>query len=307
MKIKEWDMVNFDEISAIYNDQVAGVPYCYPVPADEFENGFAYRKFTSDRYREDIHSEKVIIGFYDGDPAGFADVAIAEVEEEGCKQHRGFIRFLGYLSGCRPVGQTLLEEAERYLADFGVDKISAFRLNFRYDHGGYRFYHYNYGMISDKMGHICALFHMNGYKLNGGEMFMSQPEYNIPKPARPDKRTEIVVEHRPPYRAVLPGLDVRAFHKGKEIGICESVSAGEFSLVQESQDWLFISGLHVIESEQGKGWGRYLLQRNLWEMQKIGYKNAVISTDWRNYRAQLFYTNYGYRLVDTSYEFVKNI
>jgi len=42
-------------------------------------------------------------------------------------------------------------------------------------------------------------------------------------------------------------------------------------------------------------------------MRKIGYKNTVISNDWRNYRALLFYANYGYRLADTNYEFVKKI
>ncbi|MFQ6041416.1 MAG: hypothetical protein ACE5PV_11220 [Candidatus Poribacteria bacterium] len=49
------------------------------------------------------------------------------------------------------------------------------------------------------------------------------------------------------------------------------------------------------------------MQRNLWEMRKIGYKNTAISTDITNYRAQLFYTNYGYRVVNTGYGLVKDI
>ena len=108
-------------------------------------------------------------------------------------------------------------------------------------------------------------------------------------------------------RAVLPKLSVKAFHDGKEIGQCKSESAGECCDAKEAQDWVFIAWLGINENDQKKGLGRYLLQRNLWEMSKIGYKNSVISTDWNNFRALLFYTNYGYKVVDTMHEFVKNI
>jgi len=169
------------------------------------------------------------------------------------------------------------------------------------------------------------LFRMNGYEINStrqGEIFMDQPEYSVAEPfakftlersegleggpVLSDNRVEIVV-NRKPGRGVLPGLTVHAFRSGNEIGICESLSVGQYCQASEAQDWVFIKWIGVEEDERGKGWGRYLLQRNLWEMQKIGYKNTVISTDITNYRAQLFYTNYGYRVVDTAYGFVKNI
>ena len=105
----------------------------------------------------------------------------------------------------------------------------------------------------------------------------------------------------------MPGLYVRAFRNGEEIGACESAPVAEFCPVDEAQDWVFIEGLFVQEEDQGKGWGRYLLQKNLWEMRRLGYKNTVISTDISNYRAWLFYMNYGYRMADTTYEFVKNL
>ena len=50
-----------------------------------------------------------------------------------------------------------------------------------------------------------------------------------------------------------------------------------------------------------QGLGRYLLQRALREMHGAGYRHAAISTHWRNYRAFLFYSNYGYRVVDWTY------
>lgn len=42
-------------------------------------------------------------------------------------------------------------------------------------------------------------------------------------------------------------------------------------------------------------------------MRKLGYRDAVISTDMTNCRALLFYANYGYRVTDTVYGFVKTL
>jgi GNAT superfamily N-acetyltransferase len=309
VRIVQWDVANAGDLAQTYSEQVAGVPHCYPVSPDEFEAGFPfpYHKYTFRDYSEDIHSEKLIVGEQNGRIIGFADIALAEIVEKGRREYRGFIRFFTYQPGYRSVGQAILEEAEKSLRDSGMDQISAFRLNFRNDHCGYRFYHVGYGMVSDRLGHICTLLYMNGYKPNGGEIFLNQPNYSVAEPVLPDGRVEIAVEEEAPENALLPGLSVKAFRSGKEIGFCESTSVGEFCRADKAQDWVFVSGLDVVESEQGKGMGRYLLQRNLWEMRKIRYKNTVISNDWRNYRALLFYANYGYRLADTNYEFVKKI
>ena len=80
-----------------------------------------------------------------------------------------------------------------------------------------------------------------------------------------------------------------------------NVSAGEYTRAEEAQDWLFTTWLGVEEPYQGRGLGRHLLQRALWDARDIGYRHAVISTDWENYRAFLFYSNCGYRAVDWTY------
>ncbi|MGB9595939.1 MAG: GNAT family N-acetyltransferase, partial [Candidatus Poribacteria bacterium] len=96
-----------------------------------------------------------------------------------------------------------------------------------------------------------------------------------------------------------------AIKNGNQIGECVSVSVGEFCNNNNAQDWFFTQWLGVEQEEQGKGFGKYLLQRTFWEMKKIGYENAIISTNIKNYRAQLFYTNFGYKVVDTGYCLVK--
>jgi ribosomal protein S18 acetylase RimI-like enzyme len=306
MNLKYWDVAEAPGLTQTYNDQIVGMPHCYPVSQDEFEEGFTHQKARYKGYSEDIHSEKLIVCEDNGVILGFSDVAIAETEHNGNREQKGFIRFLTYKYGRRSVGQTILKESEKYLLDFGVKQIKAFRILYIYDHCGYKCYHLGYSLLSDKLGHIHALFGMNGYQMSGGEIFMNQPAYHVDEPILTDKSLDITVEFQNGL-AVLPKLIVRAFRNGKEIGVCESASAGECSWSKDAQDWVFIECLGIEESDQGKGLGRYLLQRNLWEMHKIGYKNTVISTDWNNFRALLFYTNYGYKVVDTAHEFIKNI
>ncbi|MBM3242892.1 GNAT family N-acetyltransferase [Candidatus Poribacteria bacterium] len=308
MKSMYWDVVDAGSLVHVYNEQFAGVPHCYPVSPEEFEIGIRYRK-DADKPYDELHSEKFIVGEQNGKIVGFADVVVVETKENEQKKYKGLIRFLTYQPGCRAVGQALLEEAEKYLRDLGMDEISAFRITYARDDYSYRFYHLGFGLVSDQTMHIYALFRVNGYEINSteqGEVFMDQPEYSVAEPMLPDNQVEIVVKQQP-GRGVLPGLTVQAFRNGREIGVCESLSVGQYCQASEAQDWVFIKWIGVENEKRGEGWGRYLLQKNLWEMRKIGYKNTVISTDIINYRAQLFYTNYGYQVVDTTYGFVKNI
>lgn len=306
MKIDYLDIKDSVNLVDVYNNQITRVDHCYKVSPEEFEKGFQHQKYSRHGYNEEIHSERLIICKDKDDILGFADVAIANIEFDGKKEQKGFIRFLTYKPGCRSAGQLLLDESEKYLKEFDIQEIKAFRLLYIHDSCGYRFYHLNYGLASDKLGHICALFGMNEYKINGGEIFMDQPNYYVDEPVLIDKSVDIVVEKKA-GRGDLPNLDINAYRNGNLVGECESESIGEFVNAKEAQNWIFISGLWIEQNEQKNGWGRYLLQRNLWESQKLGYKHTAISTDWRNYRALLFYTNYGYYLVDTSYEFVKSI
>ena len=307
MKIIYLEPANIGDLSSVYNQQIADIPYCYPISPEEFEIGFRYKKYEDETY-SNIHSEAIIIGEVNGEILGFADVVIAEIEEDGKIRNEGVIRFLTYQPGYRHIGQAILDEAEKYLLNldkYNINQISAFRISYHNDYC-YRFYHFGFGLVSDMKWHIAALLLMNGYKIEGGEVFLDWLDYEVSMPQIPDKKVEIKVTQKP-GRGILPGLDVQALDNGSEIGVCNSLSAGQYCQAKEAQNCVFIKWLGVEEPEHRKGWGRYLLQRNLWEMRKIGYKNTIISTNIKNYRAQLFYTNYGYKIVDTTYQFIKKL
>jgi GNAT superfamily N-acetyltransferase len=296
VKISYLDFSEARELYQVYNAQVAEIPHCYSVSKDEFIEGIC-------KPHENLYSQKIITGEEDGKTVGFSHVTGIKVNQEGQKENQGLIRFLTYQRGYRPVGQALLKESEKYLMDLGETQVKAFRVSYSGD-CCYRFYHLGFGLVSDRVTHICSLFRMNGYQVTGGEMFMEQPGYNLNEPTPPESDVEIIVD-RKSGRGALPNLSVQAVRSGKEVGICESRSMGEYCQAEDAQNWIFIKWLGVEEGKWGKGWGRYLLRRNLWEAQELGYKNTAISANIRNYRAHLFYTNYGYKVVDTTYEFTK--
>jgi GNAT superfamily N-acetyltransferase len=299
MKIDYLDVAKSRDLVKFYNEQLRDTPYFYPVLPDEFEDGFRNRINLSEP-NTGLHSEKIIVGEHDGKIIGFAHISVGELKNFGDLKQGGFIHFLTYQSGQRQIGQAILEECEKYLHNLGVSQIWAFL-----HASNYRFYHLGFGYLSDKIGHVFGLFRKNKYEIDIGEIFMSYPEYNVPEPMLDDKDVNVVVEHEP-GRGVLPNLHILAFRNEKRIGECFTVSVGEFYRANEAQNWFFTKWLGIEDEEQGKGLGRYLLQRTFWEMRKIGYRNAIISTNVKNYRAQLFYTNFGYRVVDTAYGLVKN-
>ena len=290
MRVMRCDKADGAELSRVYNEHVASTPHCYLVSPEEFEKALAHH-----REGETPHTGTFLVGEEGGKALGLARVSLGEMQVDGAVKSGGFIHFLAYAAGYRSLGQTLLRDAEAYLVDHGAQRLYAFQ-----KYGGFPFYHLGFGNLSDQLGHVYALFRKNGYDADDGEFFLEWRDFSLEAPAPPDPAVEIVLDEKI-GRAIHPGLGVRALRKDSELGVCVCASAGEYSTAEAAQDTFFVKWLDVEEAEQAKGWGRYLLQRALWEMRRIGYRHAVISADWQNFRALLFYTNHGFRRTDTVY------
>jgi GNAT superfamily N-acetyltransferase len=117
---------------------------------------------------------------------------------------------------------------------------------------------------------------------------------------------ETTVEWRQAHGA-RPGIVVRAHSAGRRLGVCHCACCGDWIDAQEAQDWCFTTWIGVEGDQQGQGLGRYLLQTALAELRGVGYRHAAISTDWRNHRAALFYTNLGYRVVDWTHAHAREL
>ncbi len=287
-------------VTQFYNHVTANVPYCYPVKEGEFAvalHGVTTGK--SDKDAGGIDAEVAFAATVNGGVQAFIHVGIGQTGKNR-EEDIGVIRFFGYERGMRRVGQALLEKAEDYLKTYDISRIYAFSQDCRY-----RFYHFGHSYLSDGLDQVQALLGFNGYRRCAGEVFLNWEDYTV-TPMPSSLSVELSVEWED-GRGERPNCTVRAYQGDEQVGICESVCGGEFSSHPDAQDWLHTVWLGIEDEFQGQGLGRYLLQHELQEMKKIGYRHATISTAWDNYRAFLFYSNCGYRMVDWTYGFVKNL
>ncbi len=287
-------------VTQFYNRVTANVPHCYPVKEEEF--AVALRGVTtgkSDIHEGGIDSEIAFVATMKGAVQAFIHVGIGQVRNnEGKEEDVGVIRFFGYERGARHVGQAVLAEAEVYLKTHNISRISAFSQDCRY-----RFYHFGHAYLSDALDQVQALLGFNGYRRCEGEVFLDWENYTV-TPIPPNLPVELSVEWENRCRE-RSHCTVKAYRGDEQVGICESVCGGEFSSHPDAQDWLHTVWLGIEGDLQGQGLGRYLLQSALQEMHKVGYRHAAISTNWENYRAFLFYSNCGYRVVDWTYGYEK--
>lgn len=289
-------------VTQFYNRVTANVPHCYPVKEEEF--AVALRGVTTgkaDIHEGGIDSETAFVAAINGAVQAFIHVGIGQIRDnEGKEEDVGVIRFFGYERGARRVGQAVLAEAEVYLKTHNISRIFAFSQDYRY-----RFYHFGHAYLSDALDQVQGLLGFNGYRRCEGEVFLDWENYTV-TPIPPNLPVELSVEWEDRCRE-RSHCTVKAYRGDEQVGICESVCGGEFSSHPDAQDWLHTVWLGIEGNFQGQGLGRYLLQSALQEMHKVGYRHAAISTNWENYRAFLFYSNCGYRVVDWTYEFVKNL
>ena len=320
MKISTLPIDQASVLTDFYNDQFSGMPYCYPVTGDEFGTGVLWHEERDEPY-EDLSDESILVAEDDGGAvAGFAHVAICSKGEEYdriglhpieelLKDRIGLIRFFHYRAGARPAGQALLEAAETHLRGFGVDQIRAF------SYFGYRFYRFCHGFQSDRMGHVGALLCMNDYRITRGIILLELPDFAVPDPVLPDSGVTPRFDVRP-GRGKRPNMEFQLFRGDQCIGQGFAQSLGDFCRSPRAQEtfyipWFSIEGSpvggRVSEGEQGKGFGRYMMEVLLREMHQLGYRHATTQANTGSPRPILLYTNMGYRVVDTNYQYFKDL
>ncbi len=320
MKIKSLEIDQASVLTDFYNEQFSGMPYCYPVTEDEFRTGVLWHE-EEDKPYEDLSEESILVAEDEGGAvAGFAHVAVCRRGEEHdrvglhpieelLEDRIGLIRFFHYRAGARPAGQALLEAAEAHLRDFGVGQIRAF------SYFGYRFYRFCHAFQSDRMGHVGALLCMNDYRITRGIILLELPDFAVPDPVLPDPGVTTRFDVRP-GRGRLPNMEFQLLRGDQCIGQGFAQSLGDFCRSPQAQDtfyipWFSIEGSpvggRVSEGEQGKGFGRYMMEVLLREMRRLGYRHATTQANTGSPRPILLYTNMGYRVVETNYQYFKDL
>jgi GNAT superfamily N-acetyltransferase len=292
MEILPYEPAMAERLTTVYNSAIRGVPHCYPVSTTVLTTAL----------EEDggLRERQVLVAIESQSIVGFAHVGVGFRERDESPE-RGLIQFLCYAPGHRRAGQALLHAAEDHVRAHGMCQLVAFHQRYRYP-----FYHLQNAYLSDRLGQVAALLGYNGYRRVAGEVFLDWPNYAPLEPPPAGVPAEMTVEWVP-GRGARPGLLVRARQGERDVGACKCVSCAEYTTAEEAQDWLFVLWVGVETDQQGKGLGRHLLRRALYEMHGAGYRHASISTAVDNYRAALFYTNLRFHVVDWTYGLARDL
>jgi len=222
-----------------------------------------------------------------GELVGFTDFGV----QDGV----GCIRYLWYEPGFRAAGEALLDAAEASLHRGGSRRISAFAPSILPFHKN----------LSDRSGHLRALFTMRGYAVSSGEVYLTWRDFGASLPqlaalasetggsAAATAAVTLEVEEFVPDTAgdgltatVLPSTETWAVAAdGAKLGICRTIAANEYDGAKELETTCFVSWLGVPvkstnlsqegydarDSSQGKGLGKRLLAASLVAMHQRGF------------------------------------
>jgi GNAT superfamily N-acetyltransferase len=294
------------EIVAFEPEMAAGVARCYnelvaPVPLHRDVEGEKFAQPIPCQF-QDCTSEQILVARAAREVVGFVHVGVSAkaTHEWHVKDEPGVIRFLSYRLGERLVGAALLDAAEKWLREHGRSEVVA--------ESGlyiYRFYPLGLAHISERIGHVPPLFGMAGYTAPQCEVFFAWHDFAPPETGPPAVEVQLRSEETPTESGLK--VSVVAMQEDQQVGEFSMVSLCEDLWRPQLADWCTAGLLRVADRVQGRGIGKCLLARGLAEMRARGARHAMISTDWDNWRAYLFYTNFGFTFLDRTFGFSKSL
>jgi GNAT superfamily N-acetyltransferase len=276
-------------LAQCYNELMAPVPYHRPAPAEWFAD------LTPTCFQECTEQE-VLVAREGREVVGFVHTgrSAPPTHQWHAKGEPGVIRFLSYRPGERAAGAALLARAEQRIRERGRNEVVAL--------AGWHMYPFHplqLGHISERVSHLLSLLWASGYESHECEVFFHWPDFVPPRVPRPALLFELAQQEtrRTPQRQIT----VQAMQGDQEIGHCVmSLLTGD-SYRPQLEGWCTCDHLIISELQRGRGLGKYLLAAGLTAMREVGARHAMINTDWDNYRAYLFYTNFGYRFLDRTF------
>lgn len=288
----------------VYNARFAkdAPPSCPPISDEEFAPGMT--EVTGGGRpvsRLGLSSLRLIQVTRGSRILGFAHVAVETKTWEEPVTRRGLIRLFVYDRRDRAAGQALLAASEAYFAERGVSDLCASPW-----FAPVRFIHTGREGVSTFHPHVLALFGLNGYSVWRAEHMMALADIVTSEPPSPDACLTVAVE-RTPGSGARPGFFVRVARDGDKIGVCECRAHGHYLRAEDAQARLLVEGLFVEDAERGRGLGRYLLRRALWEGRHIGHRHADLRVRTDNLSAMMLYAGEGFGIIGTGYMLTKSL
>jgi ribosomal protein S18 acetylase RimI-like enzyme len=284
IQIVEPQAVHAAALREIYRSSTSAAPHCRFVPDVE---RFA-ECLTSPR----PSATRVLVAEAQGAPQGFAALGRIKGEDKGAE--RDAITALFFAD--QAAGQALLDACEA--------QASGEILAFPADHGYCPIAGYSGGWdgLSDRIPAVAQLLARNGYTPFYRELSLIcdlagvEPVLDA-APAGIDLR-ESVGEFRQSYY-ILHALD------GERVaGQCHYVTLAEMQDPIAARTG-YVWWLHVEPEARRRGIGRYLMQRTLDHMRRLGCDTCWLTTGAENWPAQPLYLALGFEIVDCSASYRK--
>ncbi len=297
MQVRRYTPDDLTGVHTLYSELTVGrVPHCWPV--DPVLLGRALEEADVVREQTRLSEQTVFVVALADQIAGFIHLGAQAANK--WEREKGVIRFLAYRRGQRAVGDALLAAAEKWMRARELSRSVMLSQPWKYS-----FYGFPHAYLSDHLDHVQALLRFRGYSKSGGEVFLDWPDMQPVSPADTSGLDyDLCVEEHP---RGLPGLLLRAMQGTEEIGECLLEGGSAFSPAPAAAAFAFCNQLNVADAVQGRGLGRFLLAHGMCLARERGYRHGAISTAHDNDRAFLFYANHGFRVVDWTYEFTRDL
>ena len=283
------------DLAAFFADLVGGVPHCRSLTPDEVDIAVSGNERRKNRR---IQPEVKLVAVSGSEIVGLALVGqqrTATLRPTG----RGVVRFLGYKRGCRRAGQMLLNAVESHALENNASSLTVFSRGFPFLRD------LPQASLSNHLAHIQGLLAARGYVRSRGHVLLEWPCFSpepVPATCLLNFQSETLLED-----GDLPALRVTSLLNCREVGVYFSRPFWTSEAKKGEGPWLCVNDVDVVEAEQGKGYGWLTLQRGLYEASQLGYRSAIIGTNEHNGPALSLYANMGFRAVDWTYDFHRDL
>ena len=283
------------DLATFFADLVGGVPHCRSLTPDEIDFAVGGNERRKNRR---IQPEVKLVAVSGSEVVGLALIGqgrTGTMRPTG----RGIVRFLGYKRGCRRAGQMLLNAVESHALENNASSLTIFSRNFPF------FRSLPQASLSNHLAHVQGLLTARGYVRSKGHVILEWPcfpQEPVPTSCPLDFRSETV-----PEDGDMPALRVTSFLNASEVGVYFSRPFRTSEVKKGEGPWLCVNDVDVVEAEQGKGYGWLTLQRGLYDASQLGYRSAIIGTNENNGPALSLYANMGFRPVDWTYDFHRDL
>ena len=260
MTAEVWDLGRSGELADVYNEQIACVPYSFPVTTSTMAS-------AAQRVHNGLECERLVVGVRGASIESFAHTGVLNVsgtrEGDEMQSRCGLIRML--IANPRSISEAkgVLERVESGFRDLGITQIRAF------DDASYYFYRYTTPFLTDRWPPTWSLLRSQGFESIHKGQFFDWRDFQVAEPAHSDASLHLRFEQRQ-GAGVRPNLTVEAMRGDEAISRVLLTALDHYSGAPEASDVCYVDGFGTSDHERRKGIGRFAMLGPSTEWDSLG-------------------------------------